>query len=166
MATDVDVIIIGAGMAGLTCGCLLAKRGLRVVMIEKNEKVGGCCASFQKDGFSFDLSVQSLGECQRGGRVWSLLKELDLLDQIHFISLEPAREYHFPDRKVVQSSKLETHIETLSSLFPNERKGIEQVYAVLKGIFEEFSQIPFSINWFDPSSHNTETRLLESSSKD
>ena len=100
MSPDVDVIIIGAGMAGLTCGCLLAKRGLRVAMIEKNEKVGGCCASFQKDGFSFDLSVQSLGECQRGGRVWSLLKELDLLDQIHFISLEPAREYHFPNRKV------------------------------------------------------------------
>ena len=129
-------------------------------MIEKNEKVGGCCASFQKDGFSFDLSVQSLGECQRGGRVWSLLKELDLLDQIHFISLEPAREYHFPDRKVVQSSKLETHIETLSSLFPNERKGIEQVYAVLKGIFEEFSQIPFSINWFDPSSFSSKYPLL------
>jgi len=160
MATDVDVIIIGAGMAGLTCGCLLAKRGLRVAMIEKNEKVGGCCASFQKDGFSFDLSVQSLGECQRGGRVWSLLKELDLLDQIHFISLEPAREYHFPDRKVVQSSKLETHIEILSSLFPNERKGIEQVYAVLKGIFEEFSQIPSSINWFDPSSFSSKYPLL------
>ena len=160
MATDVDVIIIGAGMAGLTCGCLLAKRGLRVAMIEKNEKVGGCCASFQKDGFSFDLSVQSLGECQRGGRVWSLLKELDLLDQIHFISLEPAREYHFPDRKVVQSSKLETHIETLSSLFPKERKGIEQVYAILKRIFEEFSQIPSSINWFDPSSFSSKYPLL------
>jgi len=160
MAPNVDVIIIGAGMAGLTCGCLLAKKGLRVVMIEKNEKVGGCCASFQKDGFSFDLSVQSLGECQRGGRVWSFLQELDLLDQIHFISLEPAREYHFPDRKVVQSSKLETHIKTLSSLFPNERKGIEQVYAALKGVFEEFSQIPSSINWFDPSSFSSKYPLL------
>ena len=160
MATDVDVIVIGAGMGGLTCGCLLAKRGLRVAIIEKNEKVGGCCASFQKEGFSFDLSVQSLGECQRGGRVWNLLKELDLLDQIHFISLEPAREYHFPDRKVVQSSKLEAHIETLSSLFPNERKGIEQVYAVLEGIFEEILQIPSSLNWFDPSSFSSKYPLL------
>ena len=160
MAPDVDVVIIGAGMAGLTCGCLLAKKGLGIAMIEKNEKVGGCCASFQKDGFSFDLSVQSLGECQMGGRVWNLLKELNLLDQIHFISLEPAREYHFPDRKVNQSSKLETHIETLSALFPDERKGIEQVYAVLKGIFEEFSQIPSSINWFDPSSFSSKYPLL------
>ena len=94
---DTDVIIIGAGMAGLTCGCLLAQKGLEVLIIEKNQKVGGCCTSFQKDGFSFDLSVQSVGECQSGGRVWKLLKKLDLLDQIHFIPLEPAREYHFPE---------------------------------------------------------------------
>ncbi len=153
---DVDVIIVGAGMAGLTCGCLLAKSGLKVLVIEKNQKVGGCCTSFQKDGFSFDLSVQSIGECQRGGNIWDLLKGLNLLDQIRFIPLEPAREYHFPDRKIVQSSQLETHIENLCSLFPDERKGIEQVYSVLKKIFEEFSQIPSSINWFDPSSFSSQ----------
>jgi phytoene desaturase len=149
---DADVIIIGAGMAGLTCGCLLAQKGLKVLMIDKNQKVGGCCTSFEKDGFSFDLSVQSLGECQEGGRIWRILKQLNLLDQIRFIPLEPAREYLFPGRKVSQSSKLETHIENLSFLFPGERKGIEKVYAVLKKIFEEFSRIPSSLNWFDPSS--------------
>ncbi len=64
---DTDVIIIGAGVAGLICGCLLAKKGLKVLTIEKNQRVGGCCSSFQKDGFSFDLSVQSIGECAKGG---------------------------------------------------------------------------------------------------
>ena len=149
---DADVIIIGAGMAGLTCGCLLVQKGLKVLMIEKNQKVGGCCTSFEKDGFSFDLSVQSLGDCQEGGRIWRILKQLNLLDQIHFIPLEPAREYFFPDRTVSQSSKLETHIETLSSLFPGERRGIEKVYAILKKIFEEFAGLPLSLNWFEPSS--------------
>jgi prolycopene isomerase len=149
---DVDVIIIGAGMAGLTCGCLLAQKGLKVLMVEKNQKVGGCCTSFKKEGFSFDLSVQSLGECQKGGRIWRLLEKLNLLDEIHFIPLEPAREYHFPDQKVIQSSRLETHIENLTSLFPKEKKGIVQVYGILKKIFEEFSSIPPSFNWFDPSS--------------
>ena len=148
---DTDVIVIGAGMAGLTCGCLLAKGGLKVLIAEKNPKVGGCCTSFQKDGFSFDLSVQSIGECQRGGRIWRFLKELGLLDQIRFIPLEPAREYHFPDRRVKQSSNLDTHIETLSSLFQDEKEGIKQVYEVLARIYEEFSQIPSSLNWFDTS---------------
>ena len=157
---DTDVIIIGAGMAGLTCGCLLAKKGLKVLMIEKNEKVGGCCASFQKEGFSFDLSVQSIGECQKGGRIWRLLEKLNLLDQIRFIPLEPAREYYFPDRRVIQSSRLETHLQNLSSLFPKERKGIEEVYAVLRKIFEEFSNIPSSLNWFDPSSFSSQYLFL------
>jgi prolycopene isomerase len=152
MMADMDVIIVGAGMAGLTCGCLLAQRGLKVLMVEKNQKVGGCCTSFEREGFSFDLSVQSLGECQKGGRIWHLLEKLDLLDEIPFIPLEPAREYHFPDQKVIQSSRLETHIENLSSLFPKERKGIIEVYGVLKKIYEEFSSIPSSFNWFEPSS--------------
>src|SRR4030042_2490699 len=93
-----------------------------------------------------------MGECQEGGRVWNLLMKLDLLDQIRFIPLEPARQYHFPEQTVNQSSKLETHIENLSSLFPKERKGIAEVYATLKKIFEEFSNIRSSVNWFEPSS--------------
>jgi prolycopene isomerase len=157
---DVDVIIIGAGMAGLTCGCLLAQKGLKVLMIEKNQKVGGCCTSFEKEGFSFDLSVQSLGECQKGGRIWRLLEKLNLLNEIRFIPLEPAREYHFPGQKVTQSSRLGTHIENLSSLFPKERKGIVKVYAVLKKVFEEFSSIPSSFNWFEPSSFSTQYPYL------
>jgi len=158
--SDMDVIIVGAGMAGLTCGCLLAKKGLKVLMIEKNQKVGGCCSSFEKDGFSFDLSVQSLGECQEGGRVWRVLKQLNLLDQIHFIPLEPAREYYFPDQRVSQSSRLETHIENLSSLFPKEKKGIAEVHVVLKKIFEEFSTVPSSLNWFEPSSFSSQYPFL------
>jgi prolycopene isomerase len=157
---DADVIIIGAGMAGLTCGCLLAKKGLKVLTIEKNQRVGGCCTSFQKDGFSFDLSVQSIGECAEGGRIWRLLKDLDLLDQIRFIPLEPAREYHFPNQKVVQSSKLEMQIENLSSLFPHEKEGIEQVYGILRKILEEYSEIPSSLDWFDPSSISSKFPLL------
>ena len=149
---DADVVIIGAGMAGLTCGCLLAQKGLKVVMIEKNQKVGGCCTSFQKEGFSFDLSVQSLGECQEGGRVWRVLKQWNLLDQIRFIPLDPAREYHFPDQRVSQSSRMETHIENLSSLFPAEKRGIKEVYAALEKIFQEFSSLRSSLNWFEPSS--------------
>jgi len=157
---DTDVIIMGGGVAGLTCGCLLAKKGLKVLLIEKNQKVGGCCASFEKEGFSFDLSVQSIGECQEGGRVWRLMKELTLLDQIHFISLEPARQYYFKNQKIIQSSCLETHIENLSFLFPNERKGIEQVYGVLKKIYEEFSHIPSTLDWFDPSSLSSKYPFL------
>ena len=157
---DADVIIIGAGVAGLTCGALLAKRGLKVLILEKNQKVGGCCTSFEREGFSFDLSVQSIGECQKGGRVWRLLKELNLLDQIHFIPLEPAREYHFPNLKLLQSSHLETHLENLSQLFPKEGMGIRQVYEILKRVFEEFTHIPSFLSLSDMTAFSSTYPLL------
>ena len=59
-----------------------------------------------------------------------------------------------------QSSQLETHIENLSALFPDERKGIERVYSLLKEIFEEFSQIPTSPDWLEPSSFSSQYPLL------
>ena len=155
-----DVIIVGAGMAGLTCGCLLAQKGLKVLMVEKNQKVGGCCTSFQREGFSFDLSVQSIGECQEGGRIWRLLKGLNLLDQIHFIPLEPAREYHFPNFTMLQSSRLHTHIENLSRRFPKEGTGIEQIYKILGKIFEEFSRIPVSLSLADLTTFSSNYPLL------
>lgn len=147
-------------MGGLTCGCLLAKQGLSVFMVEKNQKVGGCCTSFQRNGFTFDLSVQSIGECQEGGRIWNLLKRLDLLDQVHFIPLEPAREYYFPDKHIIQSASFDTHIENLSRSFPGEEKNIRAIYEVLKKVFNELSHIPSSFNWFDPSSFTSHYPLL------
>src|SRR5262245_65968108 len=38
---DVDVVVVGAGHNGLAATALLAKRGLRVVCVEKNAYVGG-----------------------------------------------------------------------------------------------------------------------------
>jgi phytoene desaturase len=146
---DFDIIIIGAGVGGLTCGVLLAQKGLKVLVVEKNRKVGGCCTSFRRKGFSFDVSVQSIGECHRGGRIWRLLDRLDLLDKIQFIRLEPAREYHFPDRKIRQYSDLASHIDHLSSQFPKESKGIREVYSTFGLLFKEMLEMPPSLDWFD-----------------
>ncbi len=146
---DFDIIIIGAGVGGLTCGALLAQRGLKVLVVEKNRKVGGCCTSFRRKGFTFDVSVQSIGECHRGGRIWRILDRLDLLNEIQFVRLEPAREYHFPDRTISQYSDLGSHIDHLSSQFPKESKGIREVYSTFDRLFREMSEMPSSLDWFD-----------------
>jgi len=151
-----DAIIIGAGLGGLVCGQLLARKGLRVVIFEKKAQVGGCCTSFQRKGFTFDLSVQSIGGCREGGRVWRLLDDLGLRDRIELLPLEPAREYHFPDRKVIQYADLNSHIEYLSSLFPREREGIKEVYQTYRALSEEIDRFPHTLSWFDPSKFERE----------
>jgi len=42
-----DVIIIGAGMGGLSCGAWLAYKGMKVIVLEQNVQLGGLCSSYK-----------------------------------------------------------------------------------------------------------------------
>jgi len=46
-----DAIVIGAGIGGLTSASLLAKQGLKVVVLEALERVGGCCSNYDFGGY-------------------------------------------------------------------------------------------------------------------
>ncbi|MCB9760318.1 MAG: FAD-dependent oxidoreductase [Alphaproteobacteria bacterium] len=51
---DGTVVIVGGGVAGLVSAQLLQEAGAQVVVIERNETIGGLARSFRYDGFSFD----------------------------------------------------------------------------------------------------------------
>ncbi|MFI4965687.1 MAG: NAD(P)/FAD-dependent oxidoreductase [Caulobacterales bacterium] len=75
MQTDTDVLIIGAGPAGLTAGYLLSKRGREVTVLEKDPTyVGGISRTVNYKGFLFDIG---------GHRFFSKSKEVvDLWKEI------------------------------------------------------------------------------------
>lgn len=54
------VVIIGAGVAGLTAGSYLAQKGFHVKVLEANSKIGGCCGSTVINGYSFNDGAQYL----------------------------------------------------------------------------------------------------------
>lgn len=54
------VVVIGAGLGGLTCAVRLALRGHQVVVCEQADTVGGKLGWFSRDGFSFDTGPQLL----------------------------------------------------------------------------------------------------------
>jgi phytoene desaturase len=49
-----SVIVIGAGMGGITAAIHLAQRGMKVIVLEKNSHAGGRCDRFSSDGHHFD----------------------------------------------------------------------------------------------------------------
>jgi diapolycopene oxygenase len=55
-----QVLVIGAGLGGLSAAIALATEGFRVELVEKNDKVGGKLNLLQKDGFAFDLGPSIL----------------------------------------------------------------------------------------------------------
>jgi len=54
------IIILGAGLSGLTCAVTLKKQGHEVVLLEKNTAPGGLAQSFRVDGFTFDYGPHYL----------------------------------------------------------------------------------------------------------
>ena len=51
----VSTIVVGGGLAGLSSACVLAARGHRVTLLEKNEWVGGKAAVHREAGYRFDM---------------------------------------------------------------------------------------------------------------
>jgi phytoene dehydrogenase-like protein len=62
-----DVIVVGAGLAGLTAAALIAKCGLGVLLVEQHYLPGGMCTTLRRQGFSFDTGTALLyGFGERG----------------------------------------------------------------------------------------------------
>lgn len=65
------IIIIGAGLGGLSAAISLAIKGFSVSVFEKNDKVGGKLNVLKKDGFSFDLGPSILTLPHYFQRLWT-----------------------------------------------------------------------------------------------
>ena len=83
---DADVIVVGAGVAGLSCARELRREGLRVVVFEKSRGVGGRCATRRIDGQPVDHGVAFLH-----GRDPDLVSEFESVPDVHILRGWPHR---------------------------------------------------------------------------
>lgn len=72
----VDVVVVGAGLAGLATARLLADTGMDVVVLEARDRVGGRTLSVERDGARFEHGAQWISPRQE--RVSALAEELGL----------------------------------------------------------------------------------------
>ncbi len=55
------VIVVGAGMSGLTAGAYILRGGMELLMLEKSPNCGGLVSSFRREGFLFDTGPRAIG---------------------------------------------------------------------------------------------------------
>ncbi len=72
--SEADVVVIGAGMGGLTSAAVLAKAGLNVCVLEMDARPGGYLAGFKRKQFIFDTAIHWLNQCGPGGMVRRILE--------------------------------------------------------------------------------------------
>jgi len=59
-----SMIIIGAGIAGLSAGCYARMNGFKTTILEMHNIPGGLCTAYNRKGYNWDLSMHMLtGSC-------------------------------------------------------------------------------------------------------
>ncbi len=93
---DYDVVVIGAGLGGLSAGALLAKQGRRVLVLEQSTAIGGCCSTFERKGYRFDVGASIVEIIEPIERVFETLGTT-LQKEVDLIACDPIMSFLFPD---------------------------------------------------------------------
>ena len=130
---DYDVIIIGAGIGGLTAGALLANRGMKVLVVEQHGKPGGYCSTFRRGPFVFDVAVHLVGGCEEGGLVDEVLRASRVRDEVRFARVSPMYLAVRGGERVEVPSNLHEFAEVVSDFAPGEpgvRTLVSKIYDI------------------------------------
>lgn len=141
------IIVIGAGLGGLSAAVRLAHRGHRVTILEKNARVGGKMDTWQEGGFTFDTgpSLLTMPFVLQDFFIDLGLRCEDYLD---LVPLAPICRYFFPDRVTLDAwsdaKKMENEIARIS---PVDVRAFQRFLHHGKEIYEASSQ-PFLFSPF------------------
>ncbi|OGP53066.1 MAG: hypothetical protein A2Y65_07645 [Deltaproteobacteria bacterium RBG_13_52_11] len=142
MGTTYDAVIIGAGIGGLSCGTLLAKEGLRVLICEQALKPGGYCVNFMRNGFTFAPAVHYLNEFGPDGQMHEAFQILGLPPEIEFCPQDPQRRIITPHFHLTLSTDIDRFEGDLIRLFPKEELSIHAYIGEWKRLVKSIEGLP------------------------
>ncbi|MDD3947650.1 MAG: NAD(P)/FAD-dependent oxidoreductase, partial [Clostridia bacterium] len=76
---DKKVIIIGAGLAGLSAGIYLQQKGVQTEIFELAGWAGGMCTTWERGGYRFDGCIHWMVGTKKGDGIYQLYREVDAL---------------------------------------------------------------------------------------
>jgi len=133
-----DVVVIGAGLAGLTAAAHLARSGVHVLVCEQAPRVGGLFGSFWREGYLFDGGIKAI---ENADVILPTLAELGVLERVR-LAPSPiailAQDRLWPMRG---REDVVAYFRWLETLYPAESSGLERilrdtlaVYGLLDGL--------------------------------
>lgn len=126
MAESYDIIVLGAGIGGLTCGAFLARAGMRVLVLEKHTKIGGYAHNFRRRQFTFESGIHSVPMAE-GGIVRHLLQLLKIDAMVETSELPEMFHATTPGISLTVPAAREEVNEFLHRNFPNQRENLARL---------------------------------------
>ncbi|MFB5759621.1 phytoene desaturase family protein [Paenibacillus medicaginis] len=133
-----DVIIIGAGLGGLSCAARLSTLGYRTAVFESHTLAGGYATEFRRKGYVFDVALHGVGGLETGS--FGQMLQACGADK----GIVPLRKRHpysirWQGEIIDIPSDAKAYVQLLKKMFPADQEGIDRLFAGIHRFAAGFS---------------------------
>ena len=127
-----NVVIIGAGVSGLSAGCYLAMNGYRVKVLEMHTIPGGVCTSWKRKDYLFEHCLHWVIGSGEGNSMHSLFRELHITDSVEFYHTDRFRRIRCEGRNITIFTDIDKLEKELTDHFPQEKGRLHKMMRLVR----------------------------------
>ena len=145
------IIIIGAGIAGLSAGCYGQMNGYHTQIFEMHDKPGGLCTAWKRRGYTFDGCIHSIGGLNPRYKLYHYWNELVSMEKLKFFYYDELARIEDSDGNAVRvftdPDKLE---QELISIAPEDGRFINSFITAVKKLPSHDMQLAKPLELWSP----------------
>ena len=149
-----DVVVIGAGLGGLTTGAILARAGRKVLVIERSNSVGGAASSYMSGDLFVEGSLHETSDPHHPhDPKHHVLTRAGVIDAVKWI---PSGAFYEArggplDRPFTMPDNFDAARRALTERFPEARAGLHQLLGEMERIASAMGTLSQGRNAFSES---------------
>jgi len=137
-----DVIVVGAGLGGLSAAARLSQMGLRPLVLEQQPVAGGYAHRFlrkvrgTKIVYYFDVALHQVGDLEPGRPMHRWLSDLGVLDRLQLNRFDVAYRSIGPAHDIEVPADADAYEARLCEIYPEHARGVRDLFASMRKIVE------------------------------
>jgi all-trans-retinol 13,14-reductase len=138
--SDWDVIVVGAGLGGLSTAAKLAHMGMRVLVLEQHSLPGGYAHHFLRKVrgtdivYDFDIALHQVGDLTEGRSLHGWLSDVGVMQRIELNRFDHAYRSIGPAHDFTVPADSETYEKLLIETYPEHARGVRDLFAAMRKI--------------------------------
>jgi phytoene desaturase len=126
-----SVIVIGAGLAGLSAGCYAQMNGYNTRIYEHDTVPGGVAACWKRKGYLIDGGIHFIMYCRPGSEIYEMYQQLGTAQANRFVEMDTYVRFEdeASDRRLEVTADLDRLAEDLMAVGPDSARLVEELVA-------------------------------------